>query len=392
MENVPEIRLMRSSPGGPVSFDEHGLDAFLPVTRPLGASEDQSRITYRTYLEAIRLFILNHWPKILEMVSGDGLGIVRIQHLDIIAEKHGSDYHPARVRLHAMGKTRSFVVNAAVTDRGKQRLSRDFRLLDLLRDRFERCFVPAVYLLGDVTVHQETVHGMQVKLFLGEWLDGHSEFHVSMDNGSPATIVWDMERGYSTFTETDAEEVYRQAAFILTYYYDVDSGEEIFPWHHAAGDFVVSGSGNSLAVRLITVRQYASRWVLSDDSKTDRMQVLLLFLANLTVRMRLDRLDGVGDIVWLGQYCARGTITGFFDALWEKGHEASMDDRALAEFVRFLKGVSLADLAEIFQAVVGSYDEEAPDVPVILDNLVDHILLVYRLIQQIPESFIQPGN
>jgi hypothetical protein len=391
MENAPEIRLMRSSPGGPVSFDEHGLDAFLPVTRPLGESADNSRIAYRTYLEAIRLFIVNHWSKIREIVCEDGLGAAQIHHVDIIAEKHGSDYHPARVRLHAMGKSRSFVVNAALTDRGKQRLSRDFRLMESLRDRFKRCFVPAVYLLGDVTVQQETGHELQAKLFLGEWLERHWEFHVSMHDGSPGMIVWDMERGYSTVTETDAEEVYRQAAFILTYYYDLDSGEEIFPWHHAAGDFVVAGVGDSIEVRLITVRQYASRWIFRGDSHPDRAQALLLFLANLTIRMRLDRLDGVGDVAWLGPHCASGTIRGFLDALREKAHESSMDDPTLEGFLRFLKGVSPAELAEIFQAVVESYDEEAPDLPAILENLVDHILLTHRLIQQIPEPFIQPG-
>ncbi len=108
--------------------------------------------------------------------------------------------------------------------------------------------------------------------------------------------------------------------------------------------------------------------------------------------MRLDRLDGIGETVWIGEHCVTGAMNGFLDALSAKVAESSLTAGTLTHFVRFLKGISPADLAEVFQAVVESYDEDAPDVPVILDNLVDHILLVYRLIQQIPESFIQPGN
>jgi hypothetical protein len=391
MKDFPEIRLMRSSPDGPVLFDEHGLDSLLPLSRPAGRQVDHSRITYRRYLEAIRLFVLDHWQKILAIVSEEGVDTARIQRIDIISEKHGSDYHPAQVRLQATDWSRSFVVNAALTERGIQRLSRDFHLLDLLRARFKRCFVPAVYFLAEVTLDRGAVDELRTKLSLGEWLERLWEFHVSMLEGSPATVLWDTEAGYSALAETAAEEMYKQAAFILTYYYDVDSGEEIFPWHHAAGDFVAA-SGPPVQVRLITVRQYASRWTLRKDSRHDTMQALLLFLANLSLRMRLDRLDGVGDIVWVGQHCAKGAMSGFLDALTAKVAESLLDAKTLEEFGKYIKGISPAELAEIFQAVVDSHDEDAPDVPVILDNLVDHILLVYRLIQQIPESFLQQGN
>ncbi len=239
MKDATDIRLMRSSPDGLVSFNEHDLDALLPVARPPEKPAAHVRMTYRSYLEAVRVFVLNNWPRIVEIVSEDGLDAPEIQHVDIIAEKHGGDYHPARIRLQASEWTRSFVVNVALTDRGRQRLSRDFHLLELVRARFKRCFVPAVYFLGDVTLERGAVNELQAKLLLGEWLERHWEFHVSIRNGSPAAIVWDMERGYSPLTEADAEEIYRQAGFILTYYYDIESGEEIFPWHHAAGDFVV---------------------------------------------------------------------------------------------------------------------------------------------------------
>ena len=46
---------------------------------------------------------------------------------------------------------------------------------------------------------------------------------------------------------------------------------------------------------------------------------LLLFFLQLTIQMRLDRLDGVGEVVWAEDYCLEGVVAGFFEgvALWE---------------------------------------------------------------------------
>jgi hypothetical protein len=391
MKNLPDFRLMRHSPDGLVSFDEHGLEAPLPVSRPSAKPAQPTRITYRAYLETVELFIRNHWREISEIAAVERLDSACVQHVDIIAEKHGGDYHPARVRLQASDRSLSFVVNVALTERGSRRLSRDFHLLDLLRARFKRCFVPAVYFYDEVVVGRGTMNELRARLFLGEWLERYWEFHISGADGSPAVIAWDTEKGYCALSESNAEEIYKQSAFILTYYYDLDSGEQIFPWHHAAGDFVAS-SGSSIKVRLITVRQYASLWTMRKDSHLDMMQALLLFLANLTLRMRLDRQDGIGDIFWLGPYCAAAAMNGFLDGLAVKVHESALSAETPGKFVQFLKGLSPTALAETFQDLADSYDEDAPDVPVIRRNLADHTLLVYRLIQQIPGSFIQPKN
>ena len=74
-------------------------------------------------------------------------------------------------------------------------------------------------------------------------------------------------------------------------------------------------------VRLISVRQHARRVVFMDDSSENAMKALLLFFANLTLRMRLDRFDGVGEIAWAGRSLRGGTIRGFLDAIQTKAHE-----------------------------------------------------------------------
>lgn len=392
MKEFPEIKLMYSSFHGPVAFDEQRLEALLPLTRPSGELAVESGITYRAYLDAVEGFILANLARVREILSKDRTKADEISRVELIAEKHGSDYHPARVRIHSGDTCKSFVVNAALTERGRQRLTGDLHILDLLRGKFKRRFVPEVYFLEEANAERDISRPLHWKMFLGEWLEGFWEFHVSMHNGIPSLIVWDMDAGYTRMSESEAEIVYRRAAFILTYYYDLDSCEEIFPWHHAAGDFVVSRAGNAIEVKLVTVRQYASRWIRHESPSVDPVKALCLFFANLTVRMRLDRLDGVGDIVWAGPYCLNGTIAGFFHALREKTGERCTEGCVPDQFLRFLKGLSPVDLAELFQAVTDSYDKEAPDVPVILENLTDHILLVYQAIQQMPGSFIHPEN
>jgi hypothetical protein len=290
--------------------------------------------------------------------------------------------------VHAGGAVRSFVVNVAVTDRGKSRLTQDFRLLQYLRVRHGKDFVPRTYFLGEVPLSGRLSEHGEMPMFFGEWLDDYHEFHLSGEgrNGSPAMVLWDMNRGHVVLSESEAAEVYRQAAFILTFYYDTQTFSEIFPWHHASGDFVVSNSDGSARVKLITVRQYASRIAFAEEAPENVVEALLVFFANLTLRMRLDRLDGVGPVAWSGEHCVEATVRGFLDALQTKIAEGICDPVLAQEFLRIGRWLSPTELVQIFQPAVAAYDEDAPDVPVVMDNLADHIFLVYQTLQKLPPA------
>ena len=279
-------------------------------------------------------------------------------------------------------------MNVALTSRGKQRVSQDFHLLASLRERFPAKFTPEVYFLGEVNVQAKNEEDLVIVMFMGEWLDGYHEFHLSVEpeSGKTGTILWDLNRGYQFLSRDTAAEIFRQAALILTYYYDTKTFAEVYPWHHAAGDFVVKYSEGVVDVKLITLRQYASRMVFPEHSFRNRLKALMIFLANLTVRMRLDRLDGVGEIVWAGDYAVDGAISGFLAGMKAQVASGMCDDMLLRQFVEETKRMSPAEVAEIFQMVTESYDEEAPDSPVILDHLADHIFEVYRLFQELPSS------
>jgi hypothetical protein len=376
-----------ATPQGPIPFDSEALNSFLPFTRSEAGSGSRSGITYGSYLDAVQAFLDRHHKEFWGVVYRR-LGTTRelVSSVDIIAEKHGSDYHPARVSVRSGEAGCSFVVNVALSERGKQRLVEDFANLRKLDEIFQPGFIPEAYFRDEQAVLNCDGEGVVSVMFMGEWLEGFHEFHLTpSDNESSQIILWDSYSGYVRLSAKQAHDIYRQAAFILTWYYNPETCQEIFPWHHASGDFVARIDGNTVEVKLITVRQYASRAASRDLSRVDRLNHLFLFFANLTVRMRLDRFDGIGDMAWAGSGNVNACIEGFLDALTQKITQNLCDRQLIGEFLGEARRISPGDLANIFQIVLESYNEDAPDFPLIKNNFQDHILQTYLALREIPE-------
>jgi hypothetical protein len=373
-----------STPNGPAIFGQSQLNEFLPANRSEALSGATFGITYGCYLTAIEHFLAEHEGDLAQVIGKcSSSNSVSAEKVEIIAEKHGSDYHPARVNIFCPDRKISFVVNVAVSERGKQRLLGDFLVLRKLAGYIRPSFVPEAYFSGNITV-QSSDGLVLAEMFLAEWFDDSHEFHLRKSNeGVPGVELWNFSQGCRTMSRIEEEEIYRQAAYILTWYYNPESFEEIFPWHHAAGDFVVRSNQSTIDVRLITVRQYASRLEIPEDAQPDPIQPLLFFLANLTVRMRLDRFDGIGDVAFAGSHAVHACVQGFMDALQTKCAQDFCDPELIRDFICVVRELSPANLAEIFSCVVGAYHEDAPDVPIILANLPDHILAVYFALQEI---------
>jgi hypothetical protein len=182
--------------------------------------------------------------------------------------------------------------------------------------------------------------------------------------------LWDSARGRYSLSELQAREIYRQAATILTMYYDVETFEQIFPWHHAAGDFVVQADKKSIEVRLITARQYAP--MLEPSGGVSAHEALLFFLLNLSLRMRLDRFDGVGPVAWADDACVDATVEGFIEGLRVKKRQRWISKHFLDEFVKHIRTFTEKDLEDRLEALVGACDQSAPDIPVIRNHLKRH--------------------
>jgi hypothetical protein len=118
-----------------------------------------------------------------------------------------------------------------------------------------------------------------------------------------------------------------------------------------------------------------------DPSEMDRNEALLFFFLNLSIRMRLDRLDGIGELVWAGDECLDMTWGGFKEALQVKEREGVVAPGFGKNFQETLSRISGEALIERFLALLESYDPRTPDLPVIKKGLVPHLTRVHDLIK-----------
>jgi hypothetical protein len=157
----------------------------------------------------------------------------------------------------------------------------------------------------------------------------------------------------------------------MTLYYDIETFEQIFPWHHAAGDFVVKTQDKSLDIRLVTARQYAR--MVDRSAGISVHEALLFFLLNLSVRMRLDRIDGVGGVAWADDECLGATLEGFVEGLRIKEGQGMVGRGFVDGFIQYARSLRKKDLADRFHALIDACDQAAPDIPVIRGHLESHV-------------------
>jgi hypothetical protein len=301
--------------------------------------------------------------------------VADIEEIRIYSEKHGSDYHPARIEVVVGGVRAVFVMNVAVTARGKAWVCHEFEVLQYLNSKYDFPFLPRAYFQGEAS-------SPSMLMFLGDWFQGYHEFHLSIDksDGSQKLVLWDTDKGGCYLSRPQVWQIYSQAAKILTLYYDVETFEQIFPWHHAAGDFVVKTHEKSMDVRLVTARQYAS--MLEPSEGVTIHEALLFFMLNLSVRMRLDRLDGVGAVAWADDECVDATLGGVVEGLRMKQDKGFLDVRFVNGFLQYLQSLAKEELFHRFHSLIDACDQAAPDIPVIRDHLERHILKFYSALQR----------
>ena len=293
----------------------------------------------------------------------------------IYLAKHGEFYHPAYVEAHSGGNCFQWVVNVAASPAGTALICKEYALLQKLARQCQPVYVPEVHAFAEVQI----AGGLCLPMFLGEWFSGYHEFHLtrSAANGEQGLVLWDSENGNRFLDREQSEKIYCQAARILTHYFKPASFECIGAWHHAAGDFVARLSDSGVDVRLVTVREYRSlfrsRHVpggVDPDIRT-LLEALLLFLLQVSIRMRLDRLDGVGQIAWSGPEAVKGTLAGVLEALADKPDPAGLPLDVL--FSRYLASCTEEDLLDMCQGLVAKTSSSgAPELPLVISRLPEH--------------------
>lgn len=341
--------------------------------------------------------------------------------IEICIEKHGAFYHPARVSVLLKSKeTFLFVLNSAVSAHGVQVMDNEVKALEKLAGEVPSVLLPRVFASGKIasdrhgrnevsvsttrndetsriTTPQEAFHikGGNAAFFLAQWFDGFLEFHISGSLENQHLSLWKSDGSSVALSAPDYFEIYEQATEILTRLYNLETFEQVFPWHHAAGDFVVKPVNGGFDLRMITVRNYDSMLGCSPDSEDssdldmeDINKALLLFFLNLSLRMRIDRIDGTGEFCLIDESIIPHMVKGFFRGLASKTFVLLNGWDLCRIFLNFTKTFDSIDLAEILGMTVASYNPNAPEIFLLKKNLQSHArLLVSQLGEMGKKSF-----
>ncbi|MCP4023727.1 MAG: hypothetical protein GY729_17920, partial [Desulfobacteraceae bacterium] len=177
------------------------------------------------------------------------------QHIYFFLEKHGAFYHPIRLCVQLNELTPIyFVLNGAVSKPGLSLMEDEYGLLTKLSQKFSFQFIPQVYATGSVSMDDHAFG-----FFLGEWFKGYNEFHITDDAKEKKIVIWGSDGKHTYLPLDKASTIYEKIATILTGYYDIVTFEQIFPWHHAAGDFIVKKLNSGFDVKMVTIRGYSSQ-------------------------------------------------------------------------------------------------------------------------------------
>jgi len=368
----------------------HGL---LPLTAertrlqlPGGPDSKQSCLFYGPYLNAISQFLANDSFHALQTALSFHLqrsvSLHEIKRIELISEKHGALYHVARLKVHFADQMSSLAVNVAVQPEQQAFLDNEYELLNDLARNFDRTFLPVPYLKGEADYYDDQNGHLPLKLFIAGWFEDHHEFHLSShkDTAVPVISVWDSGSTCGSLAKEQSLSLYSRAAAILTYYLDGCSFQQIYPWHHAAGDFVVKRQGKEVDLRLITVRDY--RCLLPPGQNFEDIWIAIVhFFLNLSLRIRLDRFDGTGELAWAGPDCLHGVLAGFLQSWAQKGlkypHLPSSN-----EVLNVLRSFNRQEWLPLAQLVMEDGLVEADEVEFLAPRLKDHVATVTEIVNE----------
>ena len=231
-------------------------------------------------------------------------------------------------------------------------------------------------------------------MFLGEWFSGFNEFHIhSIDHDGNCRIeVWDQAKGNYFLSEKQAYELYRQTALIHTCYHDVETFEQIHPWHHAAGDFVLKIDDGRPVVKLITIRGYHP--IVRNDEKDlgSMLEALLIFLMDLSMKNRIDRFKGVGDLAWGNEIYVMATIDGFFEGLSQKIQRNIISHKFVKYFGAYLNSLTQPVIEKYFTEIISAWPQQAPELAIVKSAIVYHAFIFESFANRFLSKLFHKGS
>ncbi len=363
-------------------------EAELALPFKISPTKNHPSLTVKDYFDAVRAFILHGRGRPLRNLFEDKPDLQPsfedIQKIRIRTEKHGVLYHIMSVELLSQRPPVKCSVSTAISKKGKEWLNREFDILNRLHRHSHSSYLPRPYFRGEVPCHSEK-STETLSMMLCEWFEDYHEWHFSKDPsiGDYKICVWDSLNRNRFASPEQAFSILRQIARILTLYYEPDTFRQIYPWHHAAGDFIVKIAGDRVDVKLTTARKYESYMDDFSTKNANSVIAILYFFMNLTIRSRLDRLDGVGEIYWAEDFSVLAATTGFFDAVNRMVSAGRLPMDHGKDLLFLLKSFTLEELKKLFDSLIVLYHQDDPvEFEMIRMNLKSHVALLHRTLQE----------
>ena len=372
------FRFLLSDQHGDIALSAEDLEQpFL-----INPSEKHPFLTLADYFGALQQFIVQDDGKVLKSVLKERHALADISEVILRSEKHGAFYHIASVEIIGPNKKTKLAVTTALSETARSFLAEEAIILQQLSG-IAADFLPTIYCKESLTWQADS-GSEKFFMVLGEWLDGYHEWHLSddPDSGERRIQLWDYENGYRFLSDSESYEVVRQAAFILTNYYDQATFRQIYPWHHGAGDFIVKADPEGVSVKLITARQHQPLVHFEQAEEADRLVAAIQFLLNLCLRMRLDRLDGVGEPAWMGVFAVHAAVNGFFDGLAATQAQDRLSIGPIEDFLKIMQSFETKEIYDMHESLLEIYaEEDQDDFRLIQAKLPGHAAELHEVLQ-----------
>jgi hypothetical protein len=136
---------------------------------------------------------------------------------------------------------------------------------------------------------------------------------------------------------------------------------------------------------MITVRGYAplTEFTASEtDKKAHILPSLMFFCLNLTLRMRLDRLNGTGQAVMLGDQTIPVIVDGFLQALNEKNLAYDYGELSAA-FLGFVRQFTLEQILGVMAAILDAHHPDPAETGLIEETVESHCRILHTIFKSL---------